>query len=115
MSFGREAITEASTSHFRLPMGCTTLISSQSGFLDLFRADVWPKKKVVLLIDDFNELCNATTYIRNECLRTFSEIRNNNTTYAICSVIAAGTFGIVNLHPPNSAISPFNVVNHIWN
>jgi hypothetical protein len=35
--------------------------------------------------------------------------------YAIRSVIAAGTFGVVYLNPSNSTISPFNVADHVQN
>ena len=35
--------------------------------------------------------------------------------YAICSIITAGTFGIVNLHPLNFTISLFSVVDCVKN
>jgi hypothetical protein len=60
-------------------------------------------------------LYDVQPYIQDECLRAFREIRNNNEMYAIRSIIAAGTFGIMNLSPSKSTISPFNVADPIQN
>jgi len=111
-SFGRAATVAATTSHFGLPQGSPTPVSSQDEFLELFRVDVW-RQNVVLLIDGLSELYDAQPYIREEFLQTFREIRNNDKMYVIRSVIAAGTFG--NLRQSNSTISPFNVAVSIQN
>ena len=73
--------------------------------------DAW-RQNVILLIDELSELYDAQPNIRDEFLRTFREIRNNNEMCAIRRVIAAGTFGIVNLNPLRSTISPFNRVQN---
>jgi hypothetical protein len=92
------------------------VISSQTEFLELFRrGDTWPGNNIVLLIDEFSELYKAKPSIRDECLRTFHEIINNNGMYAIRSIIAAGTFSIMKLQPSDSMISPFNVADHVQN
>jgi hypothetical protein len=85
---GTAATTATATSPFGPPRGSPTLVSSQEEFLELFRADAW-RQNVVLLVDELNELYDAQPYIRDECLRAFREIRNNNKMYAIRSVIAA--------------------------
>ncbi|KIM76440.1 hypothetical protein PILCRDRAFT_12859 [Piloderma croceum F 1598] len=87
---------------------------SHAEFLALFRVDAWPQD-IVLLINEFSELYNAQPNIQNECLQAFRKIRNNNKMYVIHSVITVGTFGIMNLQPYNSAISPVNVADHVQN
>jgi hypothetical protein len=99
---------------FGLPQDYPTPVSSQDEFLELFRADAW-SQNVVLLIDEFSKLHGAEPNIQDECLWAFQKIKNNNEMYAICTVIAAGTFDIVYLNPLNSTISPFNVTNHVQN
>ena len=113
-SFSRVATAAAATSYFGLPQASPIQVSSRHEFLELFLGDAW-RQDVVLLVDEFSELYDAQPYIRDDCLRAFREIRNNNEMHAIRSVIAAGTFGIANLNTLNSTISPFNVANHVRN
>lgn len=89
-------------------------VSSQQDFLDAFHATAWPYG-LVLLLDEFSELYRAPTDVRNECLRTFREIRNNNSEYAVSSIVAAGTFSILHLNPTDRNSAPFNVANHVQN
>jgi hypothetical protein len=56
-------------------------------------------------------LYHAAPNIQDECLQTLREFKNNSEKYAICSVIAAGTFGIVHLNLSNSTMSSFNVAD----
>ena len=90
-------------------------VLSRTHFLMLFQVETW-WQNVVLLIDKLSELYDALLDIRDECLQALREIRNNNGKYVIHSVIAVGTFGIVNLDPLKPAIiSPFNVSDHVQN
>ena len=87
-------------------------VATRRAFLDAFRANNW-KQKVVLLVDELSELHSASEDIQDSFLRTLREIRNNARTYAIKSVIAAGTFSILRLKPSKSSISPFNISDRI--
>jgi hypothetical protein len=42
---------------------------------------------------------SARDNVRNQVLRIFREIRNNRTTYAICSIVMCGTPNIIALKP----------------
>ena len=89
-------------------------IVNQETFLDAFRARDW-QREIVILIDELSELHSASGDIRDDFLRTLREIRNNARAYAIKSVVAAGTFSILSLHPSKSSISPFNISDRIDN
>jgi hypothetical protein len=89
-------------------------VASQRDFLDTFHATAWPYR-FVLLLDEFSELYRAPTDVRNECLRTFREMRNNNSEYAVSSIVAAGTFSILHLNPTDRNSSAFNISNHVQN
>ena len=108
------AFIDDAASRLALPQGSLEHVSSVDDFHKLFRVDAWPQE-VVLIIDELSELYIAEQDVRDDFLRAFRVIRNNKKTYAIRSVIAAGTFGIVKLNPSNSAISPFNVADRIPN
>ncbi|RUS12986.1 hypothetical protein BC937DRAFT_86531, partial [Endogone sp. FLAS-F59071] len=62
-------------------------IRSSSDFLDAFKQDTW-KQKIVIFVDEFDKLYNASNEIRDACLETFREIKNNNHLYAIHSIVA---------------------------
>ena len=83
-------------------------------FLDAFHANNW-KQKIVLLVDELSELHSASGDIQDSFLRTLREIRNNDSAYAIKSVIAAGTFSILRLKPSKYSISLFNISDRIDN
>jgi hypothetical protein len=85
---------------------------TQEGFLDAFAAGIW-HQNVVLLVDEFSELYRAPDEVRNDCLRAFREIRNNNAMYAIRSIIVAGIFSILRLNPTDSSLSPFNISDSV--
>jgi hypothetical protein len=90
-------------------------ITSSRDFLDAFLPEFWMGRKFVLLVDEFSELHRATPEVLNEVVRTFREIRNNRSTYAIQSIIACGTFSVLRLSATDRNISPFNVADHIQN
>jgi hypothetical protein len=58
---------------------------------------------------------SARDNVRNQVLRIFREIRNNRTTYAICSIVMCGTPNIIALSPTETSIAPFNVADHVQN
>ncbi len=89
-------------------------VVTRRAFLDAFRANNW-KQKIVLLVDELSELHSASEDIQDSFLRTLREIRNDARTYAIKSVIAAGTFSILRLKPSKSSVSPFNISDRIDN
>jgi hypothetical protein len=88
--------------------------TSQRGFLDVLRKRTSPPKSV-LLISEFNELFLAPSDVRNECLRSFREIRNNNNEYTVCSIAVAGIYGIGHSNPIDNNLSPFDVSDHVQN
>ena len=73
------------------------------------------EENVVLILDEFNELYHAEPEIRDDCLRSFREMRNNSEAYAIRRIIGAGTFGIVYLNPSTFVFSPLNIASHVKN
>jgi hypothetical protein len=89
-------------------------IQSRQDFFATFAAHAW-QRGIVLLVDELSELFRAKPAIRDDFLRALREVRNNNTFYAIRSVIAAGTFSILHLNPTNYSVSPFNVADHVFN
>jgi len=82
-------------------------ISSSDDFINLFSQNLWDDTKIVIFVDEFDKLYNATNGIRDNCLETFQSIRNSNTS-AICSIVAIGTLSIEYLSPQNLCVSPFN-------
>jgi len=88
-------------------------ISSQTDFLVYFQK--LEERNVVLLFDEFSELFRAPPHIRDELLRTFRGIRSHPVGYAICSIMAAGTFSILDLNPTDNRISPFNISDQVAN
>lgn len=83
-------------------------IQSSSDFLNLFNKEKWGKR-VVLFIDGFDNLYNATDEVRNNCLATLRTIKNTENGYAIKSIIVIGTFSIRYLNSTDSYLSSFNV------
>ncbi|CAG8806890.1 22680_t:CDS:1, partial [Racocetra persica] len=66
---------------------------------------------VVIFVDEFDRLFNATDTIRNEflgCFRTVKyAIMNLNVGYPILSIIIVGTFRILELDSSSDYDSPF--------
>jgi hypothetical protein len=87
-------------------------ISTQEDFLGAFSSSS-QKRPVVFLIDELSRLYSAPSGIRNTFLETLRDIRNNRDEYVIRSVIATGTFSILNLSTTDTSLSPFNVSNAI--
>lgn len=83
-------------------------IMSSNDFLDVFAGNEW-KKKVVIFIDDFDGLYNATDEVRDDCLNTFRFIKDSIYDFAICSIVAIGNFSIQYLKTSNMRISPFSI------
>ena len=93
----------------------TPTISSDLSFESTFHATSW-SHRFILLLDELSELYRAPPEVRDECLRAFRDVRNNNSEYAISSIVAAGTFSVVHFGTKNrNHLSPFNVFNHIQN
>jgi hypothetical protein len=74
-------------------------IQSRQDFFVTFAAHAW-EQSIVLLVDELNELFLAKPTIRDDFLRALREVRTNNARFAICSVIAAGTFSILDSKYP---------------
>ncbi|RUS22702.1 hypothetical protein BC937DRAFT_87684 [Endogone sp. FLAS-F59071] len=89
-------------------------IKSSDDFLNAFGQNAW-KQKIVIFIDEFDKLFDASDKIRDECLQTFREIRNNNHLYAIRSIVTCGTFSIQHLNSVKAHIAPFNVAQSFGN
>ncbi|RIA93569.1 hypothetical protein C1645_843109 [Glomus cerebriforme] len=83
-------------------------IESSNDFLDVFAENEW-KKKVIIFIDDFEQLYNVSNEIRDDCLNTFQCIKSSIHDFAICSIVAIGTFNIQYLKTTNKRISPFSI------
>jgi len=114
-SFGEMLQGAARSGPFGFKWVPTEPILSQGDFLSAFFTGEW-HREVVLLIDEFSELYHVSDDIRDECLRAFRYIRNDDEKYAIRGIIAAGTFSILRLTPTKGVgISPFNISNHINN
>jgi len=90
-------------------------INSSRTFLNAFTQNVQKEQKIVILIDDFDKLCEASKEVHDQWLETFWEIRKNKNLYAIHSIVACGTFSIQNLNLRNQHISPFNVSESLKN
>ena len=88
---------------------------SHPSFESTFHASAW-SHRFILLLDELSELYRAPPNVRDECLRAFRDVRNNNSEYAISSIVAAGTFSVVHLGTKDrNHLSPFNVFNHVQN
>lgn len=90
-------------------------IRSSTNFLNAFNTNVWREQKIVIFIDEFDKVYDATDNVRNEFLETLREIRNNNHLYAAHSVVACGTLSIRHLNSTNVSLSPFNVAESLKN
>ncbi|KAF9413040.1 hypothetical protein BGZ76_005106 [Entomortierella beljakovae] len=89
-------------------------ISSRREFLNSFSRASW-NEKVIIFIDEFDELLDADDIVRNECLQAFRLINNQNSDYAIQSVVACGTFSLRFLNSSDNLVSSFNVDKAIMN
>jgi hypothetical protein len=83
-------------------------ILSSNDFLDVFAESEW-KKKIVIFIDDFDGLYNATDEVRDDCLNIFRCIKDSIYDFAICSIVAIGNFNIQYLKTSKMRISPFSI------
>ncbi|KAI9328404.1 hypothetical protein BDR26DRAFT_874030 [Obelidium mucronatum] len=93
----------------------TISIGSGPEFAALFSAQLW-EKPVVLLIDEFDKLDDASEEIREDCLNTFRGIRNaGDSTTAIRSISVCGTFSIRRLNTQAQKTSPFNTSECVAN
>ncbi len=109
-SFGN-AINLAVSESELVPKGPPTSISSRVDLKLYFHKDSWDVH-VVLLLDELSCLYQAADDVRNDCLQAFRGLKYTRGGHVIQGVIAAGTFGIVNLNPTTSAASPFNVADY---
>ncbi|KAG0011910.1 hypothetical protein BGZ80_000336 [Entomortierella chlamydospora] len=88
--------------------GMFETIGTSDDFLAAFSCDALSGDRIVLLIDEFDLLHDAGVAIRDQCLQIFQEIQQNNSLYAIDSIIVCGTFGLQHLATSRHA-PPFNV------
>ncbi|KAF9354295.1 hypothetical protein BGX34_011106 [Mortierella sp. NVP85] len=91
-------------------------MATSGDFLTAFAYHSWDskdskdsKEKIVIIIDEFDEIYNVSVGIRDSCLSTFRVARNLNHLYAIDSIITCGTFNLLHLTTSNLRVSPFNV------
>ncbi len=73
---------------------------------------------VVIFVDEFDGLYSATDEVLNSFLdyiRTIKHAAKANEDYPILSVVAVGTFGILNLNSSDTYNSPFNVQEPLQN
>ncbi|ORZ19060.1 hypothetical protein BCR41DRAFT_369833 [Lobosporangium transversale] len=84
-------------------------ITTKRDFLDAFGRTKFKDEKIVILVDEFDLLFNASDEIRNQCLQAFRAIRQNNHLYAIDSIVLCGTFSLQHLSTTGQHIAPFNV------
>jgi hypothetical protein len=89
-------------------------ISSRDDFFSAFTTASC-NLDIVLLVDEFSDLYAADDILKDDFLRALRVVRDNAATYAIQTVIAAGTFGILHLTTSNPSFSPFNVSDHFHN
>ncbi|KAF9347999.1 hypothetical protein BGX34_002758 [Mortierella sp. NVP85] len=118
----------------RANYGRLEAIESMGDFLSVFTSTVWEKRrrvkksdqvresdegeksdkgekkveKIVIIIDEFDLLFDASETVRDECLSAIRTIRQLNNQYAIDSVIACGTFSLRHLTTSDNRVSPFN-------
>ncbi|CAJ0913355.1 16617_t:CDS:2 [Entrophospora sp. SA101] len=67
------------------------------------------ENRVVIFIDEFDMLYNATEDVLSSCLNTIRGIKGTKKNCAIWSVVAIGPFSILYLNSNNLTTSPFNV------
>jgi hypothetical protein len=90
-------------------------IQCSGDFLQAFLIDNWNSKNVVLLLDEFDELLATSDEIRNDFLRALRDLKQSSDRYVVRSVIAAGTYSILDLSPKAHYISPYNVSDCVQN
>nr|CAG8471042.1 2575_t:CDS:2 [Entrophospora candida] len=83
-------------------------IKSANDFNIVFQKSKW-ENRVVIFIDEFDMLYNATEDVLSSCLNTIRGIKGTKKNYAIWSVFAIGPFSILYLNSNNLTTSPFNV------
>ncbi|PKK57905.1 hypothetical protein RhiirC2_797199 [Rhizophagus irregularis] len=83
-------------------------IISSDYFHLVFMKRNW-NSNVVIIIDDFDKMCEANDDVKISCLANFRCIRNSRYNYAIGSIIAIGTSSrILDLNPITMVTSPFS-------
>ncbi|KAF9206462.1 hypothetical protein BGZ49_002382 [Haplosporangium sp. Z 27] len=87
----------------------------KQSFVDTFYKNNFVNENIVVLIDEFDILFDASDKIRDDCLSLFRGIRQNNDLYSIDSIVVYGTFGLQYLRTRNIRVSPFNFNETIKN
>ena len=90
-------------------------IGTKRDFLDAFLKNTWKEQKIVIFLDEFDKLFDASNEVRSKCLETFRAIKTNSHLYAIHSIVACGTFSIRHLNSTGQRFSPFNVAEFLRN
>ncbi|PKY52660.1 hypothetical protein RhiirA4_425443 [Rhizophagus irregularis] len=88
-------------------------INSSDDFQETFDQSKW-KKRIVLLIDEFDKLYEADEDVRSSCLETFRSMISSRDNYAMWSIVAISTFSILYLKS-KKVITPFNIIEDIYN
>jgi len=92
-------------------------IVDSASFLEFFGVRDFgdDKSRIIIFLDEFDELLKAESRVRSEVLKIFHCIRNSSpSTFAIHSTIAIGTFSILHINSDTSR-SPFNIINSFQN
>jgi len=89
-------------------------ISSRDDFFSAFTTASC-NLDIVLLLDEFSDLHAADDILKDSFLLALRVVREDAETYAIRTMIAAGTFGILHLTTSNLSFSSFNVCHHLHN
>jgi len=75
----------------------------------MFHRTKWKFSNVVLILDEFDTLYNATEDVLDSCLTTFHSIKSKKDDYSIHSMVAVGPFSILYINSRRLTTSPFNV------
>ncbi|RHZ88674.1 hypothetical protein Glove_21g216 [Diversispora epigaea] len=88
------------------------IIKSAQDFCNIFHRTKWTsfnKNCVILFVDEFDKLYEATDEVRSSCLETFRGIKNMKQDFSIHSIVTIGPFSILRISMKKSTTSPFNV------
>ncbi|RHZ81155.1 hypothetical protein Glove_123g146 [Diversispora epigaea] len=88
------------------------IIKSAQDFCNIFHRTKWSsfsENRVVLFVDEFDKLYEATDEVRSSCLGTLRSIKNMKQNFSIHSIVVIGPFNILCISTKKLTTSPFNV------
>ncbi|CAG8594597.1 10798_t:CDS:2, partial [Cetraspora pellucida] len=88
------------------------IIKSAQDFCNIFHRTKWTSfsdNRVVLFVDEFDKLYEATDEIRSSCLETLRGIKNMKQDFSIHFIVTISPFSILRISTKKSTTSPFNV------